>query len=138
MKEIWKDIPGYEGYYQASNLGNIKRLETKTKCFDNGKTVAYRTVKERVLKQVTNANGWYYAVVLSVNQNKKMINTHRLIATAFLPNPNNYPLVMHKDNNGLNNNVSNLQWGTYQMNNKQPILEGRGANQYGKYGQSYR
>jgi hypothetical protein len=134
MKEIWKDIPGYEGYYQVSNLGNVKRLETKVKCFDNGQRVGFRIVKEKILKQAKNSNGWYYAVTLSNHSNTKQINTHRLVAFTFIPNPHNYPLVMHKDNNGLNNHVSNLQWGTYEMNNKQPVLEGRGANQFGKYG----
>ena len=66
----------------------------------------------------------------------KMFNTHRLVAEAFIPNPNKHPLVMHIDNDGLNNNVSNLKWGTYKMNNIQPVIEGRAANQYGKYGRS--
>jgi len=131
--EIWKDIKDYEGYYQVSNLGNVKRLETLTKCFDNGKTVAYRKVKEKLLKQLKTSNGWYYAVALSKESKVKMISTHRLVADAFIPNPNNYPLVMHKDNNGHNNDVSNLKWGTHKMNNIQPVIEGRAANQYGKY-----
>ncbi len=132
--EIWKNIKEYEGLYQVSNIGRVKRLETITKCFDNGKTVAYRKVKERVLKQFKTSNGWYYAVALSKDSKVKMINTHRLVAESFLENPNKYPLVMHLDNNGLNNNVSNLQWGTHKMNNTQPVIEGRAANQYGKYG----
>ena len=132
--EIWKDIKEYEGLYQVSNIGRVKRLETTTKCFDNGKRIGYRVVKERILKQFKNSNGWYYAVALSKDSKVKMINTHRLVAQSFIPNLNNFPLVMHKDNNGLNNNVSNLQWGTYKMNNIQPVIEGRAANQYGRYG----
>ena len=119
--EIWKDIKGYEGLYQVSNYGRVKSCNTAIK-------------RERILKPQQSSNGWYRAVCLSKNSKIKQSSIHRLVAEAFIPNPKNYPLVMHKDNNGLNNNVSNLQWGTHKMNNIQPVIEGRAANQYGKYG----
>ena len=131
--EIWKDIKGYEGLYQVSNIGRVKRLETKTKCFDNGKTTAYRVVKERILKPHLRDNNGYASLLLSKNSKIKRFLIHRLVAESFIDNPNNYPLVMHKDNDRQNNNLSNLQWGTHKLNHTQKINEGRAANQYGKY-----
>ena len=69
-------------------------------------------------------NGGYLAVDLSCNGHKEKWLVHRLVATAFIPNPNNYPVVMHLDNNRQNPNVNNLKWGTYLENNKQSFDEG--------------
>ena len=131
--EIWKDIKGYEGFYKVSNIGRVKRLETITKCFDNGNKVGYRIVKERILKAHLRINNGYASVPLSKNYKVKRFLIHRLVADSFIDNQKNYPLVMHKDNNRQNNNVSNLQWGTHRMNHTQKINDGRAANQYGKY-----
>lgn len=105
MKEEFRDIKGYEGLYQVSNLGNVKSL-------GNGNS---NNSKERILKP-GNSNG-YKRVVLSKNKEKKMYCVHRLVAQAFIHNPNNYPMINHKDENPLNNCVENLEWCTCKYNN---------------------
>lgn len=98
MKEIWKDVVGYEGFYQVSNLGRVKSL---IDC--NGK---YR---ELILKP--NKNPLKYEIVtLSVNGVSKRKSLHRVVAEAFIPNPNNLPFINHKDEVPFNNRVDNLEW----------------------------
>lgn len=118
MNEIWKDIKGHEGIYQISNLGNVKSLE---RLLWNGHT--YYTYKERLLKKSINHNG-YYTVRLSKNGKGKNYLLHRLLAMHFIPNPNNYPIINHKDGNKLNNNLDNLEWCTYKYNNHHAVKEG--------------
>ena len=98
MEEIWKDIEGYEGLYQVSNLGRVKSLR-----------------RNIILKNKIESNG-YERVVLSTNNNPKDYSVHRLVAIAFIPNPNNYPIVNHKDENRTNNCVDNLEWCTQKYN----------------------
>ena len=100
MKEIWKDIKDYEGHYQVSNLSRVKSIKFG---------------KEIILKQ--NIRRGYYYVGLSKNGITKNYFVHRLVAQAFLPNPNNYPCVNHKDENKLNNNVENLEYCSVLYNN---------------------
>lgn len=107
MIEVFRDIPGYEGLYQVSNLGNVKSLGNG----DNNSNVG----KERMLKLQKDKDG-YLTVFLSIHNYKKLHKVHRLVAQAFLPNPNNYPQINHKDKNRSNNNVDNLEWCTAQYN----------------------
>ena len=98
--EEWKDITGYEGLYLVSNLGNIKSVKTgklKSKC-DNGRG--------------------YQVVNLYKNGKQKMHTVHRLVATAFIENPENLPEVNHKDENKKNNSIENLEWCTTEYNQK--------------------
>lgn len=104
MQEIWKDIKGYENRYQVSNLGKIRR-----------KNYDYRSPKYRILKPKIEKNG-YYRITLSFNNCSKTYGIHRLVAQAFIPNPNNYPIINHKDENPSNNYVENLEWCTYSYN----------------------
>ena len=105
MKEIWKDIEGYEGLYQVSNLGNVKRLRHGDyKCVQG-----YRVFPER-LKILSFDKKGYLQVGLSKNNKQTMRRVHRLVAEAFIPNPNEYPMINHKDENKANNNVNNLEW----------------------------
>lgn len=106
MKEVWKDIPGYEGFYQVSNLGKIKSLPR------NGTILT-----ERILKENLSARKYYF-VLLSKNNNVKAKQIHRLVAETFIPNTNNYPIINHKNGNKLDNRVENLEWCTYSRNNK--------------------
>lgn len=99
--EIWKDVVGYEGKYQVSNLGRVKSLNYN------------RTGKEQILKTQTNRYGYLY-VCLGSNHNK--VRIHRLVAEAFIPNPYNLPEVNHKDLNRANNVVDNLEWATREYN----------------------
>ena len=98
MKEIWKDIKGYEGLYQVSNLGRVKRITTG-----------------RVLKPLKHANG-YLMVKLSKNSIVYTKTVHRLVAEAFIPNPEHKSEINHIDENKTNNNVSNLEWMTRTEN----------------------
>ena len=110
MEEIWKDIEGYEGLYQVSNYGNIKSL---SKVVKNAYGV-HRT-EDKIFKPQTKKNG-YLQIQLSKNGKQKHYKVHRLVALTYIANPNNYPCVNHKDENKLNNHVSNLEWCTYEYN----------------------
>lgn len=109
--EEWRDIDGYEGLYQVSNLGRVKSLSRYARM----KGRSAREVKEKILSQA-NVNG-YRGVILSINGNKKTFRVHRLVAQAFIPNPHNLPYINHKDEVRSNNNVSNLEWCTPLYNN---------------------
>lgn len=102
-KEEWRMIPGYEGLYMVSNLGNVKALNYA------------RSGKEKLLNPILLKNG-YYTVNLSKNNMKKQLYVHRLVAQAFIPNPDNLPCINHKDENPANNCVDNLEWCTYGYN----------------------
>lgn len=108
MKEIWKDIKGYEGLYQVSNLGRVKRTMFKN-CYVEKK-------QEKILKLKSDKDG-YKQTTLFKNGKRMYFRVHRLVANAFLPNPNNYPIINHKDQNTSNNNVLNLEWCTFVYNN---------------------
>ena len=107
MMEIWKDIPGYENLYQVSNLGNIRRI-----LFINNKI---QKKKITIIKKQTNKRNRIQASLYK-NGKRKNLLVHRLVAMAFLDNPNNYPEVNHIDGNSLNNNVDNLEWCTKKYN----------------------
>ena len=113
MEEIWKDIKSYEGLYQISNTGKIKSLERYK---DNHSKK--QLVKEKIRKQIISKTG-YYTCMLNKNGKIKLFKVHRLIAEAFIPNPNNYPIINHKDGNKLNNDISNLEWCNYSHNGKE-------------------
>ena len=109
MEEIWKPISGYEGIYEISNLGAIKSLERIVK--NSGVHGGYVKLKERILKPRENKkrNG-YYEISLKKDGIEKRFKVHRLVAIAFIPNPNNKPEVNHIDGNKSNNSASNLEW----------------------------
>ena len=107
--EEWKDIKGYEGIYQISNKGRVKSL--------NRIDSRGRKRNEKILSP-TPINGGYLHLNLYKNGKKKPYLIHRLVAEAFLPNPDNLPVVNHKDENKLNNNVENLEWCSVEYNNK--------------------
>ena len=111
IEEIWKDIKGYEGYYQISNYGNVKSLERIVTRKDG----IIQVRKERIMSKRFTTDG-YVAAKLNVNRMSKSIAVHILVATHFIPNPNNYPEVNHKDCNRTNNRVDNLEWCTHQQN----------------------
>lgn len=105
MEEIWKDKKDYEGLYQVSNWGRAKSLDRYIK----GKGHSLQFKKGRILKPMKDNNG-YLKVRLCNGEKSKTFNLHRLVAEAFLPNPDNLPQVNHKDENKLNNSVDNLEW----------------------------
>ena len=104
IKEIWKDINGYEGLYQVSTLGNFKSLGNN------------QNKKEKMLKLVKNDKGYLYVHLYKKNI-KTTIGAHIIVARTFIPNPNNYPEVNHKNEMKSKNEVSNLEWCTRKYNN---------------------
>jgi hypothetical protein len=106
--ETWKDIKGYEGIYQISNLGRVKRISNIHWC-----NLKYRD--NYYLKPLDNGKG-YLRIKLSVKSKSRRVMLHRLIAEAFIENPNNYPFVNHIDGNKKNNNLNNLEWCTQSQN----------------------
>jgi hypothetical protein len=103
--EIYKDVVGYEGIYQVSNLGNVKRI----------------LISRGVSKKNNNfikpfCNKAYYQIVLQKNGKRKYFMIHRLIAQAFIPNPNNYPFINHINGIKNDNRLENLEWCTHSQN----------------------
>ena len=111
--EEWRDVVGFEGLYQVSNLGRVKGLDRLVDT--NINNVNRRIHKGKLLKPQFNNKG-YKRVNLCKNGNINWAFVHRLVAEAFIPNPNNYPVVNHKDENPKNNCVENLEWCTQKYN----------------------
>ena len=120
--EIWKDIKGYEGLYQVSNLGRIKSFNYMNTGKEKIKTPTLQ--KKHPMKQ-----GGYLQTTLYKNNQSKTVVVHRLVAEAFIPNPDNLPQVNHKDHDKTNNCVDNLEWCTakyhsnHKRNNRKPLRE---------------
>lgn len=113
MNEEWKDIPGFEGKYQISSLGNVRTLNYK------------RTKQTRLMNGVTDVRG-YKCIAFregGVGSKQKHFMVHRLVAGSFIPNPDNKPFVNHKDGDRSNNKVDNLEWCTRAENEKHKIYE---------------
>lgn len=96
--EEWKPIEGYEGRYEVSNYGRVKSLKTND-----------------LISQRIDKNG-YYQLKLHKDGKARNYLVHRLVAKAFIPNPNNFPIINHIDINPLNNHVDNLEWCSYKYN----------------------
>ena len=114
MKEIWKDIKGYEGIYQVSNLGRVKSSYTNS-----------------ILKGCKTSNG-YLKVNLYKNGSKSTKTVHRLVAQTFISNPENKSGVNHIDENKTNNNIDNLEWSTAKENNNHGTRNERAAKAISK------
>lgn len=113
--EFWKDIEGYEGLYQVSNLGRVRSLDRVVYQIQKGGKLTPMMYKGQILKMIHKPTGYVFCSLSKDNiQETKLV--HRLVAEAFIPNPNNYPCVNHKDENKLNNVVENLEWCTHRYN----------------------
>ena len=106
MEEMWRDINGFDGRYQVSNKGRVRSFARKS----------YK--EARILKQSYEKDGYY---IVGLHYSEKGIKgrtgrVHRLVAEAFIPNPNNLKEINHKDEDKTNNNVDNLEWCTTKYN----------------------
>lgn len=111
MEEIWKDIKGYEGYYQISNLGRVKSLPRLHKKWDGHNYIC----KEKILKQAVNTGGYHF-VELFKNGIGRITLVHKLVAESFVPNPKNLPELNHIDEVKTNNRADNLEWCNHLYN----------------------
>lgn len=115
MEEIWKEIKGWEGYYEISNFGNVRSLSRSV--MRNG---MHLSIPGKALKPYITTAG-YEQVNFCKNSIKRPRAVHRLVAGAFIPNPNNKPQVNHIDGIKKNNNDSNLEWATSSENNSHSV-----------------
>lgn len=118
-QEIWKDIIGYEGLYQVSSLSRVKRVQREVYHPLNGTYIR----KELMKQPYINKKG-YCIVGLSNNGVKVNMKLHRIVASAFIPNPNNYPQINHKNGNKSDNRVVNLEWCTGKHNIQHAVKNG--------------
>ena len=124
MRRIWKDIEGYEGLYQISNFGEVKSLAREidnfNQCCDKDKLLSGGIKRG------------YRQVILLKDSRRKYVSVHRLVANAFIPNPNNLPIINHKDEDKLNNKADNLEWCDYKYNTNYGTGLKRRANSHKK------
>ena len=116
MKEIWKDIPNYEGLYQASNIGRTKSL---ARYIHRGHG-AYIHREDKSRKNIWDSKG-YYKVTLCKDETRQQCLVHQLVAKTFLPNPNGFVYVDHVNTDRIDNRVENLRWVSCKENNNNPL-----------------
>ncbi len=119
MDEIWKDITGYENKYLVSNFGRVKSLD----CTHERATKGTFTIPGRVMAGSKDTRG-YPQMLLAKNGNKKTIKVHRLVASAFIPNPDNKRTINHINGIRTDNRVENLEWATDSENIKHAFATG--------------
>ncbi len=113
MEEIWKDIEGYEGKYQVSSLGRVRRLAYTFK--RRNRWGVCDNVISAGMMSLRNVKG-YLSVQLRDETKRKHHQVHRLVAAAFIPNPDGLPEVNHKNEDKTDNRVENLEWCTRKYN----------------------
>ncbi len=132
VNEIWKDIPNYVGFYQASNKGNIRSVERVV----NGKWGNDAVRKSVVLKPAKSKVG-YLRCLLMKNSKRKNYSVHRLVALTFIDNNTPHNQINHLDGNKLNNCFCNLEWCSSTENNRHARLIGLNVSKSGQYHHSY-
>ena len=115
MEETWKDIDGYENFYQVSNIGRVRSLDRTVYTKNRWGDVRARNYKGRIIKQSLDSKG-YPMVHLQVDSVSKIARVHQMVARAFVPGWFECAVVNHKDEDKTNNNVNNLEWVTFADN----------------------
>lgn len=139
MEEIWKDIEGYEGLYMISSMGRVKSVDRQVR-----KENYFRTVRENFLKQRLGKHG-YVQVTLCKDGRMKTYLIHRLVAKAFIPNPESKPYIDHINTIKTDNRTDNLRWVTRKENGQNPLSrlhrsecqKGEKNCMYGKFGKEH-
>ena len=116
MEEQWKDIEGYEGLYQVSNLGRIKSLGRTIMRRTRWGSVKPYTMKPRILKPKRCQGDYFQVGLFTIDGQHSVAKIHRLVAKAFIPNPDNMPEVNHKNEDKADNRADNLEWCTHEDN----------------------
>lgn len=109
--EEWKEVIGFEQRYLVSNTGKI-----------------YSILANRILKTCISNRGYELVCLRNEEGKRKQYTVHKIVATAFIPNPNGYPIINHKDENKLNNSISNLEWCSYSYNNTYNHIREKATN----------
>ena len=112
----WKNITGYETLYKVSNYGEVKAKRRVVYDIVDGERQPVSVTKEKLMSLIDHGNGYVYVTLCDENGQRKNFYVHRLVAEAFLPNPDNLPQVNHLDYDRKNNKVTNLEWCTSTEN----------------------
>ena len=119
-EELWKDVPNYEGLYQASTLGRIRSLDKEIKCYPTESKPYTRILKGRILKPYCDSKGFRFIGLHKNGVSERML-VHRLVAITFLENPMDYRDVVFKDGDKSNMIIDNLMW----INHSDAMIKGR-------------
>lgn len=117
--EVWLSVKGYEGLYEVSHLGRIRSIDRRVE-YSDGRVV----IKKGKILSISAGKNGYENVRLYKDKKAKNHSVHRLVAQAFIPNPEDKPQVNHKDRNPLNNDFTNLEWVTHKENAQHAVETG--------------